>query len=174
MIEYEITGLKSLNKTLNKIIKNLSIVVEKGIQEALQGMADFAIIQAPSETGKLKESIKYELLNVNTGEIEGRVYADVNIAPYALWVNYGTGIYAEGEGGSRAKRIPWFVHESMADLSRYNFQRWYAPTGDMFYIVYGQKATHFFDSISFIKRDDSVKAVAKQIEELIRRHGDVT
>lgn len=163
----EIKGLSHLNKRLDKIIKNLPNAMYKGINEALDQTSRLVIIQAPEDTGNLKSSIKYEILDRTTMEVKGRVFSDINIAPYALWVNYGTGIYAEGEGRSRAERIPWFVHESMADLSKYGYQTWTAPTGDMFYIVYGQHATHFMDSAEFIMRDDNINAVVRQIKAIM-------
>lgn len=174
MFTIKVKGLKELNKKLDKIIKDIPDTTSKAIMEAMRKTADYIIVQSPSMSGNLKESIKYEILDSNSKAVLGRVYADANVAPYALWVNYGTGIYAEGEGGSRAEKIPWFVHTSMADLSGYGYQIWTAPSGDQFYIVYGQHATHFFDSAGFIMRDDNVKEVAQAISGLIRRNGHAT
>lgn len=33
-------------------------------------------------------------------------------ADYAIFVNFGTGIYASGPGGSRAKKIPWSYQDA--------------------------------------------------------------
>lgn len=165
MYSFELKGLDKLNKRLDKIASRLPKALENGITQSLDLTSKLVIFQAPANTGKLKESIKYEIVNLQKNEVVGRVYADVDVAPYALWVNYGTGIYAEGEGGSRAEKIPWFVHESMADLSKYNYPMWTSPTGEKFYIVYGARATHFMDSAEFITRPDNVNAVIEEIKK---------
>lgn len=33
------------------------------------------------------------------------------LAPYSVYHEYGTGIYATGPGGSRAKKIPWVYYD---------------------------------------------------------------
>lgn len=57
--------------------------------------------RAPSDGGYLQESIELTML-------DGGLTAKIKIgAFYAIYVNFGTGIYAEGPGGSRAVKIPW-------------------------------------------------------------------
>ncbi|ANU28455.1 HK97-gp10 family putative phage morphogenesis protein [Planococcus versutus] len=57
--------------------------------------------RAPRDGGHLIDSVTLEIEN-------GGYTAVVHVgAFYAIYVNYGTGIYAEGPGGSRAKKIPW-------------------------------------------------------------------
>lgn len=59
---------------------------------------------APGDEGNLRESIEYDILdNGFTGYV--RVGAE-----YAIYVEYGTGIYATGPGGSSAKKIPWVYY----------------------------------------------------------------
>lgn len=163
----EIKGLDKLDKRLKDIASRLPSAIQKAMPEILDQTSKLVIFQAPENTGKLKESIKYEIVDASNGEVKGRVYADVNVAPYALWVNYGTGIYAEGEGGSRAEKIPWFVHESMADLSKYKYPMWTSPTGEKFYIVWGARATHFMDSAEFIMRTDNIRVVVDEIKKIM-------
>ncbi|MGE7092531.1 HK97-gp10 family putative phage morphogenesis protein [Lysinibacillus sp. NPDC048646] len=55
---------------------------------------------APVDDSGLKDSIEMRM--------EGKYLAIVTVGVhYAIYVEYGTGIYAEGPGGSRAKKIPW-------------------------------------------------------------------
>lgn len=167
MFKVEVKGLDKLNKYFDNLKAKLPTILEQSIMELMKNVADIVILQAPEDTGKLKSSIKYEILDVNSGEVKGRVYSDINIAPYALWVNYGTGIYASGEGGSRAEKIPWFVHESMADLSKYNYDTYISPTGDMYYIIYGMKPRHFMDNVGFEHRNENIQTVVNKLKELI-------
>lgn len=57
--------------------------------------------RAPRDGGNLIDSVTLKIEN-------GGLSAVIHIgAFYAVYVNYGTGIYAEGPGGSRAVKIPW-------------------------------------------------------------------
>ncbi|QTB21577.1 HK97 gp10 family phage protein [Lysinibacillus sphaericus] len=58
---------------------------------------------APVDDSRLKDSIMMEMV----GKYNAVVTVGVN---YAIWVEFGTGIYAEGPGGSRAKKIPWVYY----------------------------------------------------------------
>lgn len=58
---------------------------------------------APVDDSGLKDSIEMKML--------GKYNAEVTVgANYAIWVEFGTGIYAQGPGGSRAKKIPWVYY----------------------------------------------------------------
>lgn len=65
---------------------------------------------APVDDGSLRDSIEMKML--------GKYNAVVTVgAHYAIWVEWGTGIYAQGPGGSRAKKIPWTYYS--LKLGRY-------------------------------------------------------
>lgn len=55
----------------------------------------------PRDTGELADSVT---MRIEDGGLSAVVHIG---AEHAIWVNYGTGIHAEGPGGSRAKKIPW-------------------------------------------------------------------
>lgn len=55
---------------------------------------------APVDDSGLKDSIEMRMLGKYNAEVTVGVH-------YAIWVEFGTGVYAEGPGGSRAKKIPW-------------------------------------------------------------------
>jgi hypothetical protein len=59
---------------------------------------------APEELGDLKDSIEAE-----TQELPGGGYITVVTCGvfYGIFVEFGTGIHATGEGGSNAKQVPW-------------------------------------------------------------------
>ena len=61
----------------------------------------YATEYCPKDTGNLSQSIDYGIIE---DAITMQVGTDVKYAPY---VELGTGIYATGEGGSGAKKIPW-------------------------------------------------------------------
>lgn len=75
--------------------------VKKGIAKTTMKIYNTAVALAPVDTSWLRESISYEFY-------DGGFSSKINVgADYAIYVEYGTGIYAEGPGGSRAKHIPW-------------------------------------------------------------------
>lgn len=75
--------------------------VKKGIAKTTQTIYNTAVSLAPVDMGYLKESIDFMYKD---GGMTGVVSVG---AEYAIYVEYGTGIYATGPGGSRAKKIPW-------------------------------------------------------------------
>ncbi|KAA0956632.1 HK97 gp10 family phage protein [Planococcus sp. ANT_H30] len=71
------------------------------VLETAQIIQSQAKALAPVDDGSLRDSITLRIENGGLGAV-------IHVgAFYAIYVNYGTGIYAEGPGGSRAKKIPW-------------------------------------------------------------------
>ena len=61
----------------------------------------YATEYCPVDTSNLVNSIDYGIIE---NDKQMQIGTDVEYAPY---VEFGTGIYATGEGGSGAKKIPW-------------------------------------------------------------------
>lgn len=75
--------------------------VRRIVVETAQIIQSEAKARAPVDSSNLRDSIEMEIF-------DGGLKAVVRVtAEYAIYVEYGTGIYAEGPGGSRAKKIPW-------------------------------------------------------------------
>ncbi|HDI6674871.1 TPA: HK97 gp10 family phage protein [Staphylococcus aureus] len=94
-------GNAKLVKALDSFEKDFEKWVKKGITKTTLKIYNTATAKAPVDVGNLKSSITFEMLD---GGMTGRVNVGAN---YAIYVEYGTGIYAKGPGGSRAKKIPW-------------------------------------------------------------------
>jgi hypothetical protein len=166
--EFKKGDLKRFYKKMDKLIKELPKGVESGVKMALEDTKNLAIQIKGS--GKSNQGILVEIIDRDKNEITGRVYTDVKKFPYLVYLEYGTGLYADPEGGgSRAKKIPWFVHVSMADLSRYNYQIYTAPDGEQFYIVYGMHPRPYMRPAGFQSRDANLDKVQEQIYETLRR-----
>lgn len=90
----------------NKLVIDLQAFSDEAIRLAERGVSETAMLldteastRAPVDDGNLKASIQSEI---------GGLEATVNVgAFYGVYVEYGTGIYAKGPGGSRAKKLPW-------------------------------------------------------------------
>ena len=88
----------------NNITRGLHQYKRKVLNEAKRGIAETTMLlhtesssRAPVDTGALKNSI-----DMSISGFHGRVSVG---SSYALYLEFGTGIYATK--GSRAKKIPW-------------------------------------------------------------------
>lgn len=94
-------GNWNLVKELEEFERETIKWAKKGIAKTTTKIYNMAVANAPVDMGYLKESIDFVFKNDGlTGVVS--VGAD-----YAIYIEYGSGIYATGPGGSRAKKIPW-------------------------------------------------------------------
>ena len=120
----------------NNLARALQVFSDKTIDDAERGVSETAMLlntesssRAPVRDGNLKNSIQSEI-----GGLEATVMVG---AFYAIFVEYGTGVYAKGPGGSRAKKIPWS----------------YKGADGKWYTTYGMRAQPFwFPSIDVARK----------------------
>lgn len=99
-------GADKLVVELDKYSKEIEKWVKKGIAKTTMSIYNTAVALAPVDLGFLKESIDFKFEN-------GGLTGVINVgADYSVYVEYGTGIYATGPGGSRAKKLPWSYKDS--------------------------------------------------------------
>ena len=94
-------GNWDLVKELENYEKDMEKWAKKGIAKTTLAIYNTATALAPVDLGKLRDSIQFEFMD---GGLTGKINVG---ASYAIFVEFGTGIYAKGPGGSRAKKIPW-------------------------------------------------------------------
>lgn len=164
--EWNKSDLKSFYNKMDGLIKKIPKGAEKGVKNALEATQKYAIQLKPQ--GQSNDGILVQILNIDNNEVKGRVYTDVDRFPYLVYLEFGTGKYADSEGGgSRAKKIPWYVHTSMADLSKYNYQ--IITVGEeQFYVVWGMHPSPFMRPAGFQRRDDNIDEVQKAIYEVLK------
>ena len=92
----EIIGLDELNKKLNNLVDNQTII--KGLTIACTRVENEAKTNAPVDDGTLRMSITHE---IDAARLQGIVGTNVEYAPY---VEFGTGIFAAGGDG---RKTPW-------------------------------------------------------------------
>ena len=120
----------------NNLVRALQVFSDKTIDDAERGISETAMLlnteassRAPVDEGNLKNSIQSEI-----GGLEATVMVG---AFYGVYVEYGTGVYAKGPGGSRAKKIPWS----------------YKGADGKWYTTYGMRAQPFwFPSIDVARK----------------------
>lgn len=120
----------------NNLARALQVFSDKTIEQTKRGVAETATLlnteastRAPIDEGNLKNSIQSEI-----GGLEATVMVG---ASYGVFVEYGTGVYAKGPGGSRAKKIPWT----------------YKGADGKWYTTYGMRAQPFwFPSIDVARK----------------------
>ena len=152
---------------LEKLRQKLPEALKKGVSTAAEQTQKLAVQFAH---GSAKDGIQIRVIDMGTFEVKAEIYTDF---PFAAFLEYGTGIHMEdnplghipGSAGERGE--PWFVHEDMADLSRYHFPVLDTPAG-RFYLIRGTHAHPYMRPAAFQGRDESVKAVAEAIRGMLR------
>lgn len=95
------SGSWEVVKALEEYQKKMEKWAQKGIEKTTFAIYNKAVALAPTDLGFLRESIDFKITN---GGMKGVVSVG---AEYSIFIEYGTGIYSMGPGGSRAKKIPW-------------------------------------------------------------------
>lgn len=115
---------------------------QKGLQKASALVERAAKEKAPKDTGELRRSITSKV-----EDLEGVVYTPLLYAPY---IEYGTGIFAEGEGGGR-QDVPWNYQDDEGE--------WHSTSG--------MKAQPYMKPAL----DESREEVIRLIREALKNHG---
>lgn len=161
-------------KKFNKIGKKLPQTIKAGIEEVLKNLQTEAI---RLEKGQNKEGIIIDRVDLSTGEIKGRIYADptkfMSNGQSYLWFEYfGTGKYAEQDHVGTTKHFiesgytEWFIPVNKVEKA---LSYPIVTLGDMkFYIAHGSKANHFLSDAEFKTRDSNIEIVEKQIYEMLK------
>ena len=161
-------------KRFNQIEKKLPQAIANGIEEVLKTLQTEAI---RLEKGHNKEGIIIDRVDLSTGEIKGRIYADptkfISSGQSYLWFEYfGTGQYAEQEHVGTTKHFlesgytEWFIPVNKVERAL-NYP--IVTLGGMqFYIAHGAKANHFLSDAEFKTRDTNIETVEKQIYEMLK------
>ncbi|MEG2311001.1 MAG: hypothetical protein RSB76_03330 [Clostridia bacterium] len=156
------------SKRIDNIIKKLPKVVGLGVENAIQETQKYALHLKPGKD----QGILFEMLNTDTNEIKGRVYTDTEVFPWAWFVEYGTGKYAELEHIGTSKT---FIESG--------FEYWFIPVGKvsealnypiinikgtLFYLAHGVPARPYMRPASFERRDQNVENVEKEISKMLQ------
>ncbi|WP_414052887.1 HK97 gp10 family phage protein [Macrococcus animalis] len=120
--------MNNIVKGLEKFKKRVESDVKKGVKEFVELQHTQASDRVPVDSSELLNSIEK-----NVDGYKGHV--SVN-AIHAIYVEFGTGIYATGTGGSRAKKIPWVYEKD-----------------GKFYTTYGMPAQPYWYPSLHISRD---------------------
>lgn len=133
-------GNKGLQRALNRWERDIIDEVKRIIRETAVILQREARLFAPEDSGYLRESIEMEVAPNGLSAFV-KVHAE-----YSIYVEYGTGIYATGPGGSRAKRIPWVF---------------YSERYQQFFTTYGMVPQPFWHPAVEIASDFFVKEMRK-------------
>ena len=126
-------------EVLDKIANTKS--VENALMKCCALVERSAKQKAPKGTGELRRSIESRIdYNTSTGTIEGVVFTPLEYAPY---VEYGTGIFAEG--GNGRQDVPWSYLDD---------------DGETWHTTYGMKPSPYLRPALFENRE--------QITELLK------
>lgn len=110
MSEIKFEGLDELMKTIDKLADTEEIKAALG--KACAVVERSAKQKAPKDTGELRRSITSKV-----DGLQGIIYTPLEYAPY---VEYGTGLFAEGGG---RKDVPWSYQDDSGEWHSTNGQR---------------------------------------------------
>ena len=143
MANVGVKGVDRLTQRLNGIANMELIGVVNKATQLVHGQAKAL---APDDNGLLRESIHMKVKNTGKA-IEGRVYTNVEYAPY---VEYGTGIKGDGTYPYRVEGLTleyrdsaWYISaDKISDKTaqKYHFKKVRGKGGKEYYECYGQKA----------------------------------
>ena len=94
-------GSRKLERAFDRYKDRVERHVKKVVQDTATLIFTEVKARMPRDSGAMQDSVT---LTFQDNGLSAVIHVG---AFYAIYVNYGTGIYAEGPGGSRAKKIPW-------------------------------------------------------------------
>ncbi|WP_416144906.1 HK97 gp10 family phage protein [Planococcus koreensis] len=94
-------GSRKLKRAFGRYREDVELHVKRVVRETATLIVTEVKARMPRDSGAMQDSVT---LTIQDDGLTAIIHIG---AFYALYVNYGTGIYAEGPGGSRAKKIPW-------------------------------------------------------------------
>jgi len=108
MILFEIVGLEKMQRRLDEISMGCNRAMRLGCLHTAERIERMAKILCPVKTGYLRSSIRADVLGdsgayASAGGSYKGTHGVMRDVEYAVYVNYGTGRYATGPGGSRMK-----------------------------------------------------------------------
>ena len=147
----EIVGMEALRTRLDAISMGCDRAMRLGSLKTCQRIERSAKIYCPvGVTGYLRSSIHSDVLGVDGAYASAGGGNGLKDVRYAIYVEYGTGLYAEGPGGSHAKKIPWVYND-----------------GKGFHTTHGQKPQWFFTKAVENNMDWWPIDVHDQVEQLL-------
>ena len=173
MLKVKIRVKNKFNK-IEKIQKKISETTVESVEEVLKNIRSYAI---RLENYHNENGIIVDLVDVSSGKIKSRVYADPeqfmsNGKSYLLFEYFGTGRYAEQEHVGKTKH---FIETG--------YTEWYIPVAkagrtlnypiltignEQFYVAKGAKANHFLENAEFKTRNSNKDIITKKIKEMLK------
>ena len=109
--------IKNIDRLTQKLTKMASMELNKKMSEAVTLVHGQAKELAPVDTGNLAGSIRMKIKR-KSNEIEGRVYTNVQYAPY---VEFGTGIAGNGSYPYDIEGLDLAYHEEWAGMPAHSY-----------------------------------------------------
>ena len=159
----EINGLEVVLDKLNKFAETSN--VEKAVTDATLYLERQVAIKAPKgRTGELQQSIQSRV-----DGLKGEVFTPLEYAPY---VEYGTGLFATGDGGGR-REVPWVYVEGQGSSGRAKTIHteesaneavaWLREQGLEAYKTYGEKPQPFMRPALDENRDQIIRILGSAL-----------
>lgn len=93
---------------MKDLVTALQVYSDKAIEEVQRGVAETAALLDTEASSRVAVDTSFAKQMIGYSIAADGLSATVESgAEYSVYLEFGTGIYAEGPGGSRAEKIPW-------------------------------------------------------------------
>lgn len=162
-------GSTELIAKLEKMNPKVEVAITRQMNRECVAIQSIARANTIVNNGELRRSIR-TTVEKTSNKITGKVFTT---APYAMYVEFGTGPKGEAEHGGISPHVmptyisdPWFIHQSMIDPKdalRYGWKEWKIG-GEIFYRTYGQVAQPFLYPAYKTKEKQAKENINKAIK----------
>lgn len=170
--EWNTKSLDNFNKKMENLITGLVNSSKLGMEDALKNTQEHALKN--KRGAKDKRLIPVEIVDFSKEKIIGRVHTDKNLFSFAPFLEFGTGIKADGT-------LPHIGKTKTFIASGYRYwllpvdkvDRAFAPErmvnigGELFYIMFATKPYPFMRPASFSSRKENVDLINESIGKML-------
>jgi len=102
-IEAKGDGFKNLHNTLQGMADKLESSLKVGVKAGVEIIQTSAKNKVVVKSGNLKSNIQTKVEVISQGKVKGVCYVDAAGAPYGIFIEKGTGIYAVNGDGRKTR-----------------------------------------------------------------------
>lgn len=167
-IKWNESKLNSFYKKMDNIGTNIKKATVGGLEKGLTGIQKMAL---DYKRGK-KQGILIEVTDKDN-KLVGRVYTDKELLPHAMFLEFGTGTFAELPHIGTTKTFIksgfkyWYLPVEKAQRN-FGDNRRISIQGQDYFIMFAQQPSPFMRPAGFQGKDIAVDEVRKSISEFLK------
>ena len=167
-VSWNTKKLDSFYNKMDKIDANIKIVTKSGLEKGLTEIQKMALDYKRGT----KQGILIEVTD-DKNKLVGRVYTDKQLLPHALFLEFGTGTFAELPHIGTTKTFIksgfryWYLPVEKAQRD-FGDNRRITINGQDYFIMFAQQSSPFMRPAGFQARDIAINEVKNSINEFLK------